>query len=488
MTLVSWAKTATLLLLCVVVCTSNKAQAGSSPIGCAVPKRPVHIYYADPVNGSMSGDGSAARPWSTLSAVVNANLINGQDKTTGVVHAGDLLYLMSGDHGKVSLTAGTQKCVNTDFITIQAAPGNVPVIDQLFVNGASKWVFRKLTISQPSPSGYFMLAEFDGCDNILFDSNTVCSIADASNWSPSNWASSSAYFGLYFNGTSSTLCNNTVKNIENGVYIGGDGLILRSNVIDSFANDGIDFSANDSIIQYNSVINHYGQWNDGLHHDGIQGWTLGGALGSNITIDSNVVMASTGVHAAIPQPTGVGDDYMQGISIFDPPWTNVTVTNNVVAAAAYHGMGLYGITDSVIANNTVINQSSNPDYLAWIGVFLVSGVPTSNVIVRNNIANNYQVLNPGAVIDDHNLSFTVNGPYPWSNNSWSSVSSNFSVSDPTKVFVKYQPSSAGFDFNLVTGSPAIGAGTATNAPAFDLLKRARNLLSIDLGAYSYVGN
>ncbi len=491
MTLHSFVTPVRFALLFCMVSSALYGQTSGNPIGSAVPKRPVHVYYADPVNGSMNGDGSAARPWSTLSSVIAANLINGQDKTSGVVHAGDLLYLLSGNHGSIHLKAGTNNCFNTDFISIQAAPGNVPILDQMLIEGASKWVFRGLTISHTTPpnTSRLILARFNSCDNIIFDKNIVCSQTDVRSWGPSDWAAMAAFYGIYFDGTSSTITNNAVTNVENGVYIGGDGLILRSNAVDYFASDGIDFSANNSIIQYNNVTNHYGQWNDGQHHDGIQGWSVNGSLGSNIVIDSNIVMASTGVYPAIPpQPTGIGDDYLQGLSIFDPPWTNVTVTNNVVAAAAYHGLSMYGITNSVIANNTVVNQSTNTDFIAWLGVFSVSGVPMSNVIVRNNIANNFKVLNPGAVVDDHNMSFTYNSLYTWSNNSWSNVSSNIVVSDPKTVFVKYQPSTTGYDFNLIKGSPAIGAGNAASAPVLDILKRTRNPLSIDLGAYSYVGN
>ena len=127
MTLGSLVKKVAFAQLCFIVCLSIEAQAGTVQIGCATPKRPVHIYYADPVNGSMNGDGSAARPWSTLSAIVSANLINGQDKTSGVVHAGDVIYLLSGNHGAVYLDPhhGSGKYANTEYITIQAAPGNV---------------------------------------------------------------------------------------------------------------------------------------------------------------------------------------------------------------------------------------------------------------------------------------------------------------------------------------------------------------------------
>ena len=469
-----------------MVCTSLEAQTGSTSMGCAVPKRPVHIYYSDPINGSMNGDGSLARPWGALANVIAAHLINGQDKTTGVVHAGDLIYLFSGDHGSIYLDQWHGKVVNTDFITIQAAPGQVPVLDQLMVDGASKWVFRGLTISQTAsaPSSNLILTRFSSSNNILFDRNTICSQADVSQWGPSDWAASAAYYGLYFDGTSSTITNNKVKNVENGIGFNGSSNILKSNVIDCFANDGVDFTVSNSLIQYNSVTNHYGQWNDGAHHDGFQGWTVGGAINSNVVIDSNIVMASTGIYPAIPpQPTGVGDDYLQGLTIFDGEWTNLTVTNNVVAAAAWHGLSMYGISNSVIANNTVVNQSSDPELSAWIGVFSQSGQTMTNVIVRNNIANNFEVFQPGVVVDDHNLSLTAANA-----NSWSNVPSNIAVSDPTTVFVTYVPSSATYNFNLNHGSPAIGAGSASSSPIVDIVNHLRNLSYFDIGAYAAVAN
>jgi hypothetical protein len=68
---------------------------------------------------------------------------------------------------------------------------------------------------------------------------------------------------------------------------------------------------------------------------------------------------------------------------------------------------------------------------------------------------------------------------------WSSVPSNIVAADPTKVFVKYRPLTTGYDFHLISGSPAIGTGTALNAPNHDISGKARNPLRIDIGAYAY---
>ncbi len=472
----------TFALLCFAACSSLNAQTVGSGIGCSTPKRPVHIFYSDPIKGSMNGDGSQARPWGSLASIIAANLINGQDKSSGVVHAGDLIYLFSGDHGSVSLNASIGKFVNTDFITIQAAPGSVPVLDQLVAAGISHWVFRGLTIASTRPANdtEYFLSRFTDCDNILVDRNSFYSQADARNWTPSDWADLAAFSGISFEGTSSTLVNNSVRNVQEGIGISGDGIILKSNAVDYFADDGIDFTASNSIIQYNVVTNHYGLWNCGGHHDGMQGWTVGGLLTSNVVIDGNIVIASTGAYSTIPVlPTGGSDDYLQGLSIFDGEWTNLTVTNNVVAAReAYHGLSMYGISNSVIANNTVVNQPGVESGVVWLGVFNnSSGAPPVNVVVRNNIANSY-VLALTGVTDDHNISLT--SPIGWKN-----VASENVVSDPTKIFVNYPATNGAYNFRLVSGSPAIGSGSSLSAPLYDQAGKLRNPLSIDLGAYAY---
>ena len=109
-------KRAAFALLCFVVSPALNSQAANNPIGSASPKRPVHVYYADPINGSMNGDGSRTKPWGALSSVIGAHLINGQDNTSGVVHAGDLIYLLSGNHGNIYLNHYFGNFYNTDFI------------------------------------------------------------------------------------------------------------------------------------------------------------------------------------------------------------------------------------------------------------------------------------------------------------------------------------------------------------------------------------
>jgi hypothetical protein len=236
--------------------------------------------------------------------------------------------------------------------------------------------------------------------------------------------------------------------------------------------------SSDTIISQNSITNHYGQWNDGLHHDGIQGWTEWNQVSTNnVVIDRNLVMASTGVYPTIPAvPTGVGDDYLQGITIFDGVWSNVTVTNNVVVAGGvYHGMSLYGMTNLTVANNTVVSQGGNNQ--TWIGIFNSStGAPPVNVVVRNNIGNSFATNAESGVVFDSNISFVSIGL---------DCDNGIPVVDPLTVFVTYSPATATFDFRLCSGSPAIGAGDPVGAPLYDFTGKLRNPNSIDVGAFAY---
>lgn len=48
-------------------------------------------YHVDPINGSMSGDGSASNPWSTLEDVFANNKIESQEPATYPYEDGDPL-------------------------------------------------------------------------------------------------------------------------------------------------------------------------------------------------------------------------------------------------------------------------------------------------------------------------------------------------------------------------------------------------------------
>ncbi len=153
----------------------------------------------------MQGDGSAARPWHTLAEVFSNNLISSQcysppyhsgealtpKNPNGVIKPGDLIYLTSGNHGSVNVNG----YYNSSFITVQAYPGQTPVLSGLSIIGSSNWAFKDLTIMnvQTQQKDYMVLvniasSNFWGPTNtIYFAGNHLLSQPDVSNWSQSDW-------------------------------------------------------------------------------------------------------------------------------------------------------------------------------------------------------------------------------------------------------------------------------------------------------------
>ncbi len=122
---------------------ASDANAVETAEGCATPKAVSNrrAFYVDPSLGNMNNDGSAARPWSTLSDVLDGRrrLVG---TTASPIKPGDIIYLNTGDHGNVQVGGG----VNSEFITVQAAAGQTPTLRSLIVNDASKWMFVGLKI------------------------------------------------------------------------------------------------------------------------------------------------------------------------------------------------------------------------------------------------------------------------------------------------------------------------------------------------------
>ena len=462
-----------IVLMTTAFATASFSVAMADP-GASTPAAPKKIYYADPINGSsLKGLGTKAKPWGSFQSIVEAKMIDGSDLSKGKVRAGDVIYLMNGNHGSVSLWGPAY--VNTSFITLQAAPGHKPVMNSLTLANCSRWVVRGLTFENPpvvEQRKPLLIAQ--NSSELIIDANKFRSRADVRQWTTEDWAESSATYGIFTNKiVNSTISKNSISNVENGIALVGNSILAVNNTVDYFANDGIQFTASNSVVSRNRVTNHYGRWNNGYHHDGMQGWTAHDETNTvNVVLDSNVVIASTGVYPEIPAvPTGDGDDYMQGFTIFDGVWENLTVTNNVVAAAGFHGMSLYHQNNAKILNNTVIQQA--PAYGTWLGVFGNS----QNVIVRNNIAQVFALPQTGVTFDS-NLALTT---------SWQSWQKSIPVvTNPAAVFAKWSPKTAEFDFRLAPKSYAIGRGSTVSFAPRDIVYVNRNPLKVDMGAYAYV--
>lgn len=495
--------TTLVVVLLATLLRPGETMAISVSDGCESPSPVTNrkVFYVDPAKGSMSNDGSATRPWSSLaevldrsrkliaSRVYSVNYKNGDRKLydqnpSGPIKSGDFIYLMSGDHGNVQILGA----INDNFITVQAAPGQTPRLRSLRVNGASKWIFLGLKVqgagdgSTNSLAG-IALADFGRdlwlgpTDNIIFADGSVSTADDSISWTDLDWVKKPFKVGVASNATCITISGNRFFNLRDAIAVGGERTLIADNKIENFGNDGIDLDTGHVTIRNNTITSGRNTKSETLHADGIQGWTKDGATNRNVTIDRNLV-----IKTGDPETT-----YMQGISIFDGKWDGLTITNNVVVTNHWHGIAVYGVANAKIMNNTVVayDPVKRP---TWITVQKAKdGRPSENVIVRNNITTQLTSSGPG-VIMDHNIvskaittdstgkpvSLTTPGSYG---------DHNIINPDIYSTLMKVDHSKGVYDLRLKANSPAIGSGNPALAPATDILGKPR-VRPIDIGAYA----
>ena len=447
--------------------------------------------------GCAAPPSSFAKQYTATSATFNSIL--------GAAAAGDVIYLDSSNYGAVSIANRKY----SQFLTIEAGWGQTPVFSSLKVNSASHIVFSGITINgngvrSTSPNG--VLVSLASSDNIVFEHNTVESTSGAFPWksmgtvlnasiAPSDGVNASQDYCVALNG-------NQIKNVFSGIGVGGDQVgtdgqnyMVADNTIDHFAGDGIDHSATNIIIQGNEITNGLDTCGSVcIHNDGIQGWNWDNKLGitnKNVVIDSNYIQSQT--VASLPFAVA-----LQGISIFDGFWSNVSITNNIVLTSSLTGISIAGVDGLHIINNTVMNipingVSQNQTYWMYSGVTWITaggttheGGTTSNVIVRNNIAPLIAATaaaSGNCPITESFCSHTAN-PYVEQDHSLSLVQTTYAAAN---LFVTFDASTAQYNLELkgtAATNPAIGTGSASSMPTTDFLGHPRNASSPDLGAYA----
>src|SRR3984957_4265427 len=523
-------------------------QAAQVYSGCAVPSSTArHVWYVDPVHGktpAAGGAGSQASPWDSLTGIIGGqwgafgfslpgytrpllssvpyiHIVSGSrvDVADQVgsppVQPGDAIMLMSGNYGDISIGAFNLETANSDFVTVQAAPGQTPVFTTLYIESSNKWVFNAIKVQSlmQAGSGIGTLitvtdqgASFPTTD-IILENMQISSADSTTGWTQAQWVAQArnayAAFSTPGNGangapytTCVTMVGSHIQNVRTGVILASNSSLFSNNVIDHFGDDGIDYSASNLAITHNTLHDNL-DIGDGNHEDAMQG-TIGLLAGGvalntfqNILIDSNLIVRQTDPRLAFPT-------YLQGIDAFDADWMNVTVTNNVVVTSACHGITFASIHNSLIANNTVVEDGlvSTPGCVAAINIggSTHQGSVSSNTAVRNNLTSqlNVDTRNSG-VVPDHNvaiccrspeISWFVNGVSQFIGQPGTYTNGNIIDAGGTKAeFVNFNPATLTYNVLLKSGAQAIGAGTPAGAPT-DILGDARKA-PYTVGAYAY---
>lgn len=434
-------------------------------------------FHIDPVAGSnTSGDGSAANPWRSLAHVFDAGLIetrnwpnypyaSGMNLVTinagAPVRAGDTIWLRNGYHGDLVV----ERAYNSAPITIAAQPGHAPQVRTLRVRSAQHWIVRDLAIS-PSYGGNNQQTTIVEAVNHNWTGPTwdielanldIHSIVDASAWGPTEWIEL-ASSGVGISGDRVHLRDSRIRNVRFGIAVSGRDAVVRHNLVDGFSADGIRGLGDYGLYEYNRVQNNLIDDDfDANHDDGFQSWSVGPGGPGHGEVIGVVLRGNVFINAT--DPANPLRSSMQGIGCFDGFFTDWTVENNIVVTDHWHGISFYGMRNSRIVNNTVIDLAGGTPGPPWIMVHAhKDGRPSENILVRNNLATDFSLAG-NALVTDHNLEFSNAAP--------------LFVAPP-------------FDLHLRAGAAAIDSGSATLAPSLDADRVPRPQgAGFDIGAYEY---
>jgi hypothetical protein len=411
-------------------------------------------YYVDPELGSMEGNGSLERPWSTLQEVFEADI---------TFEPGDIIYLRSGLHGIPHIDG-----MNEDYVYIMPDEDAEPRMIRLrFASTSSHWDVTGVEVS-PSFAEVFersTMVEINGSHNILSDSN-IYSFPDSSGWGRLEWINRSPS-GVSISAPHSLMENCVITNVDHGISVkqSANHTAVRGNHIQNFVGDGIRGLADYSVYEYNYIADCYNV--DENHDDGFQSWSNGpDGPGSGtvyrITLRGNIIVQTTDLERSLQGP-------LQAIGCFGGMYEDWVVENNVIATNHWHGITFFGAINCRFVNNTVVDirsDSSQP----WIQLSAhKNGTPPSGNLVRNNITTSLQTGLDQTVTIDNNMVI--------------------SSTDYETLFVDHP-----YDLRLRDGSAAIDAGSNVGAPSMDAFGLSRpydgnwdGVSITDLGAFEYRG-
>jgi hypothetical protein len=436
-------------------------------------------FYVDPLKGSKTGDGSAAKPWRTIEEVIADGKVETQSwaslpykagaklvvKNAGApIKAGDTIYLRSGYHGALSIISH----YNAKTITIVAQAGQAPKLKSVLVRSSKNWVLRGLQVSPEFAPTWAVVKQMVSVESksytgpvelVTVDGCLVRTVADTSSWTAAEWVAKAGN-GIGFGGTKITIKNNKLKNVDFGITGGGTHSLVDRNVVENFSGDGMRGLGDHTVFSYNTVMNCYDV--DANHDDGFQSWSVGtdGKVGTG-TVTGVVLRGNLIINYTDPNQKHRGA--LQGIGMFDGTFVSWVVENNVIIVDHYHGISLYGVKSSRVVNNTVIDPNSVKPGPPWIKITNhKNGTAPTGCTVRNNLATAFTSATTG-VTEDHNVTvkMTALGTY----------------------FVN----AAKNDLHLKVGCPALDKGSATLAPKIDRDGVPRPQGSaVDVGAYEWV--
>jgi hypothetical protein len=333
-------------------------------------------YYVAPQGTTISptADGSQSKPWGSVGAALK------------VAKGGDTLLLMDGVHPGIQL----KNAALDSPLTIRSMNERKARVEWITLEGTTRnFVFRNISVWPSTLSAGQrgrMVETAASVSDVTFDNLDVRSSFDAANypgWTLEEWQKR-PFTGFMTRGPRTQIVNSAITGVAFGIQALGNSTIISNNRVSGFAADGMRALGQNTIVRNNMVTDCVRI--NANHPDGFQSWQLTGSL-DGLILDGNTFIEWSNSKSSPLRCK------LQGIGLFDGPYDNLIIQNNVVSvsATAYHGISVYGARNAKIVNNTVVAISGNPAKSPWLGIFPhKNGTPATDVLVANNVAMSFK--------------------------------------------------------------------------------------------------
>jgi hypothetical protein len=411
--------------------------------------------YVDPVNGLNTNDGSQAKPFKTLSY---------SEASSKKILPGDHIHMLAGDHANVNFYGpyGSKNLQDSqEWVWLDFKQGAT-------VAGIQLRQVKRFLITNPILKGSGI--NITGTEHVVIDGAQMVGInKDPQDITVDEWMKAPGFIGTR-SAKYVAITNCKAKNVRDGISVGWDqvaaiapnnsayALVEGNEVIGASA----DFSriiASDVIYRKNKFLGGYasGGQGDGNHDDGMQGFCY--PAPSFLKDAAGVKLVPVQIDPAVPyaiySDVLVEDNFFcdrvsltqanwsgyQGFNVFDGVYKNMTFRRNVIIGGAYHGLSLYGVQGALIENNIVLSSAlAGAKTFDQYWIFTPAskgGLASTNVVVKNNIANKFSGGYPNPV---ENNNVVLKGK------------------DYAATFEKFDFATGEFDFHIKPTSPLANKG------------------------------
>jgi parallel beta-helix repeat protein len=356
---------------------------------------------------------------------------------------GDTILLSPGSYGRVLIMTDqwNQVAVGNSIIRgkapkLQSAvtvksldPNNRAVIKNIDLRASHYWTFDGIDVRPPESGSSFSAVKMLGNNNTI--KNSTISFGDSSNWTANDW-NNKAGRGVFTLGRDAHVENNYIQSVNMGITFDHGSTNGRAigNTVDGLAGDGGRALGNFSLFE-NNLFKNFKAVNAN-HDDCIQSFSkLNGVIGAGEVV-GGTIRGNTCINGEDPNDPLLATP--QGYAAFNGVMRDWVIENNILSSTAYHGITFLGLIDSVIRNNTILDNSptfNGPDNV-WIRTGSNGVTNADNNLIANNIANAIIGSATDTLINNHAIN----------------------IADYDLWFVDWR----NFDFTLLPTAPIFGVG------------------------------